>query len=226
MDDGRFARVNDEEIDALIVAAGKTHVIEPRENPQLLDRLRDPRVLERARELLDGGDPSWTTTTILCIERVAYVLHDQQTAEILLAHVASARDKHEVATTLQALSRCKPPEPLPSEPLVALVRRKEWQIWHEAVRCLHLAPADEVEDALLDRMNADKYGLSHVAFELRYFGSRRSLEALEYLLGHETLDVRCIALDSLGERLGAGVLPYARRLGRGRQHQEKWWAER
>ena len=55
--------------------------------------------------------------------------------------------------------------------------------------------------------------------------SPKSLEALEYLLGHENVEVRCVALDSLGERLGPDVLPYARRLGQGRQQEEKWWAE-
>lgn len=113
-----------------------------------------------------------------------------------------------------------------SAPLIALARRKEWQIWQQAIRCLHLGRFEEVEDALLERMNANRYRLADVAFELRYFRSQKSLEALEYLLGHEALDVRCIALDSLGERLGRGVLPYARRLAAGRQHQEKRWAER
>lgn len=159
-------------------------------------------------------------------EELGYVLHDQETAELLLAHAQAGKDKHEVATALQALSRCTPPAPLDSKPLVALARRKEWQVWQEAVKCLHLAPAEEVEPVLLERMNANRYGVTNVAFELRHFRSQRSLEALEYLLGHEALDVRCIALDSLGKRLGSGVLPYARRLAAGRQHQEKWWAER
>ena len=216
--------MTEEEVDELVVAAGKTHVIPPRENPQLLERLRDPRVLARARELLHSGDPAWTTSAILCLERIGYVLHDQETAELLLAHASTATD--EVATALQALRTCAPPKPLDAAPLVALARRKEWQVWHEAVRCLHLAPAAAVEDVLLERMNANRYGLAAVAFELRYFGSQNSLDALEYLLGHEAMDVRCIALDSLGERLGPGVLPYARRLAEGRQHQEKWWAER
>ena len=214
-----------EEIDELIVAAGKTHVIPPREKPALLERLRDPRVLERAREHLESKDESWRHTAILCLERIGYVLRDQETAELLLAHASVARSKYEVATTLNALHILAPPEPLPAAPLVALVRRKEWQVWHEAVRCLHLAPADEVEAALLERLDADRYGLAYVVFELRFMTSPRSLQALECLLGHESLDVRCIALDSLGERLGAGVLPYARQLAAGRQFQEKWWAE-
>lgn len=226
MDDGRKPGVTEDELDELIVAAGKTHVIPPRENPALLERLRDARVLERARERLRSGDPAWTTTAILCLERIGHVLHDQETAEILLTHASTASDKHEVATALQALRTCKPPEPLDSAPLVALARRQDWQVWQEAVRCLHLAPAEEVEDALLERMSEGRYGVADVAFELRYMRSEKSLEALEYLLGHEALDVRCIALDSLGERLGPGVLPYARRLASGRQHQEKWWAER
>jgi len=215
-----------DEIDELVAAAGKTHVIPPRENPRLLERLRDPRVLERAREHLASNDEAWRNSAILCLERIAYVLHDQETAELLLAHASAAKSKYEVARTLDALKICTPPEPLASDPLVALVRRKEWLVWQAAVRCLHLAPADEVEAALIERLDADRYGAVDVAFELRFMASPRSLQALESLLELASLDVRCVALDSLGERLGAGVLPYARRLASGRQFQEKWWAEK
>ena len=43
-----------EELDEPVVAAGKTHVIPPRENRALLERLRDPRVLARARDRLQA----------------------------------------------------------------------------------------------------------------------------------------------------------------------------
>jgi hypothetical protein len=56
--------------------------------------------------------------------------------------------------------------------------------------------------------------------------SDASLAALERLLEHDRLDVRCVVLDSLGERLGPGVVPYARKLGAGNQQQEKWWAQK
>jgi len=68
-----------------------------------------------------------------------------------------------------------------------------------------------VEHALLERLDSDAYGLVYVARELRFMSSTQSIKALEDLLGSSTLDVRCVALDSLGERLGAGVLPFARR---------------
>jgi HEAT repeat protein len=214
------------DVDELIAEAGRTHVIPPRENPILLERLRDPAVLARARELLGSKDESVRRRAILCIERIGYVLHDQRTAELLLHHAVNAKDKYEAMSALDALKNCTPPEPLPFEPLLRLARRREWQVWQSAVQCLHLAPADEVEMALLERLDADREGLVYVARELRYMHSPDSIRGLEELLGHESLDVRCIALDSLGERLGPGVLPYARRLAAGRQQQEKWWAEK
>jgi hypothetical protein len=75
-------------------------------------------------------------------------------------------------------------------------------------------------------VDAEPELLPYVARELRYFSSDASLEALERLLEHDRLDVRCVALDSLGERLGPGVVPYARKLGAGNQQQEKWWAQK
>lgn len=212
------------DVDDLIAKAGRTHVIPPQEDQALLERLRDPRVLERARELLGSSDGSARSEAILCIERIGYVLHDQETAELLLDHADSTKDRYEVMTTLDALKGCTPPRPLPAEPLVRLVRRPEWQVWQAAVQCLHLANPDAVEPALLERLDADAVGLAYVARELRFMRSAASIEALEKLLGHKTLDVRCIALDSLGESLGEGVVPYARRLAAGRNHQEKWWA--
>jgi hypothetical protein len=104
---------SDEELDELIVAAGKTHVIPPREKPALLERLRDPRVLERAREHLESKDESWRNTAILCLERIGYVLRDQETATLLLAHASAARSKYEVATTLNALHILSPPRTPP-----------------------------------------------------------------------------------------------------------------
>jgi hypothetical protein len=213
------------DLDELIAEAGRTHVIPPREDPALLERLRDPGVLARARELLQSKDRSERHRAILCIERIGYVVRDQETAELLLGHADSSKDKYEVSTALDALKGCHPPRPLPSEPLVRLAGNREWLVWQSAVRCLHLAVADEVEPALLERLDADREGLVYVAIELRYMHSSESIRVLEQLLGHESLDVRCVALDSLGVRLGAGVLPYARRLGGGRQQAEKLWAE-
>jgi hypothetical protein len=214
------------DVDELISEAGRTHVIPPREDPALLERLRDPEVLGRARELLGSRDPSERGKAILCIERIGYVLHDQETAALLLDHAGSTKDKYEVMKTLDALKGCTPPRPLPAEPLLRLARRPQWQVWQAAVQCLHLADPDDVEPALLERLDADREGLAYVTRELRFMRSAASLEALEKLLGHESLDVRCIALDSLGERLGEGVVPHARRLAAGRHHQEKWWAQK
>lgn len=214
------------EVDELIADAGRTHVIPPGEDPKLLERLRDPAVLERARELLEAKERDVRHSAILCIERIGYVLRDQDSAEALLAHARSVRSKDETATALTALSRLTPPRPLRAEPLVELARRPEWQVWSTAVQCLHLADAPEVEPALLERVDADPELLPYVARELRYMTSDASRQALERLLGHNRLDVRCIALDSLGERLGPGVVPYARKLGAGSQQQEKWWAQK
>jgi HEAT repeat protein len=213
------------DLDDLVREAGQSHVIRPHEDPALLERVRDPRVLERAAELLESDDSGWRSRAILCIERIAYAKPDQETAELLLRHAESAKDKHEVMTTLTALARCTPPRPLPSEPLLRLARRREWQVWHDAVSCLHLSIPEEVEPALLERLDADKYGLVYVARELRYMKSPESIRALEQLLEHETLDVRGVALDSLGERLAEGVVPYARRFAAGKRREEKWWAE-
>ena len=55
--------------------------------------------------------------------------------------------------------------------------------------------------------------------------SSRSLQVLEQLLEHKSVDVRCVTLDSLGERLGPDVMRFARRLAAG-AHQEQWWAEK
>jgi HEAT repeat protein len=212
-------------LDQLIQQAGRTHVIPPREDPVLLDRVRDPRVLARSRELLRSNDKDWRTLAILCIERIAYAQHDQESAELLLQHATTAKDKYEVMTALEALKTCTPPQPLPAESLLRLARRTEWQVWHPAVECFHLAPANEVEPALLERLDADPHGVVYVAKELRYMTSARSIQALERLLEHETVDVRCVALDSLGERLGPNVVPFARELA-GRTAQEQHWAEK
>jgi HEAT repeat protein len=214
------------DVDDLIAEAGRTHVIPPRENPALLERLRDPAVLARTRELLASKDEGVRRQAILCIERIGYILRDQETAELLLHHAVDAKNKYEAMSALDALKNCRPPEPLSSEALLRLARRRDSQVWQSALQCLHLAPADEVESALLERLEADREGLVYVARELRYMHSPESIRALEELLGDASLDVRCVALDSLGERLGAGIVPYARRLAAGRQQQEKWWAEK
>jgi HEAT repeat protein len=217
--------IADFELDQLIQQAGRTHVIPPREDPALLDKVRDPRVLSRARELLSANDKDWRKRAILCIERIAYAQHDQATAELLLQHATTAEDKYEVMTTLQALKGCTPPRPLPAEPLLRLARYKQWQVWLPAVECLHLAPADQTEPALLEHLDADHNLLVSVAKQLRFMTSSRSLQALEQLLEHKSVDVRCVALDSLGERLGPNVVQFARRLAGG-VHQEQWWAEK
>jgi hypothetical protein len=215
-----------DDLDALVAEAGRTHVIPPREDPALLERLCEPAVLTRARELLGSKDSDVRRRAILCLERIGYARRDQESAEALLAHARSARSKAEAATALTALSRTTPPRPLTAQPLVELARRREWQVWSAAVQCLHLANAAEVEPALLERVDADPELLPYVARELRYMSSDASLVALERLLDHDRLDVRCVALDSLGERLGAGVVPYARRLCAGNQQQEKVWAQK
>jgi HEAT repeats len=215
-----------DEVDLLISEAGQTHVIPPREDPVLLERLRDPRVLDRARSRPGASDRKARTTAILCLERIGYVLHDQETADLLLQHAATAQDKFEVMTTLDALHKCQPPRPLAAGPLVALARRREWQVWQPAIRCLHLADPTDVEQALLERVGADQHGRVYVAFELRYMSSRASLDALERLVRDPTVDVRCVALDLLGERLGHDVVPFARALAGHSQQAAKWWAEK
>ena len=213
------------EIDQLIERAGQTHVIPPREDRALLELLRAPAVLARAAELLRSKIGEERTRAILCIERIGYALKDQETAELLMRHADTTRNKLEIMTTLDALKNCTPPRPLAAEPLLRLARRREWQVWHGAVQCLHLAAAQEVEPVLLERLTSDAIGLVLVARELRYMSSSESIKALEDLLGNPTLDVRCVALDSLGERLGAGVLPFARRFANG-HFQDQWWAEK
>jgi hypothetical protein len=217
--------IADFDLDQLIQQAGRTHVIAPGKDPAVLDRLRDPRVLARARELLNANDKDWRNRAILCIERIAYAQHDQETAELLLQHATTAKDKYEVMTTLEALKGCTPPHPLTAEPLLRLARNKQWQVWLPAVECLHLAPPEQAEPALLEHLGADNNLLVSVAKELRYMTSSRSLQALEQLLEHKSVDVRCVALDSLGERLGPDVMPFTRRLAAG-VHQEQWWAEK
>ena len=217
--------VADFDLDQLIQEAGRAHVIPPREDPALLDKVRDPRVLARARELLSATDKDWRQRAILCIERIAYAQHDQETAELLLHHATTAKDRYEVMTTLQALRGSTPPRPLPAEPLLRLARNKQWQVWLPAVECLHLGPPDQTEPALLEHLDADHNLLVSVAKELRYMTSSRSLQALEQLLEHKSIDVRCVALDSLGERLGQDVMEFTRRLAAGVQ-QEQWWAEK
>jgi len=217
--------IGDSDLDQLILQAGRTHVIPPREDPALLDKLRDPRILARARELLSAKDVDWRKRAVLCIERIAYAQHDQETAELLLQRATTAKDKYEVMTTLEALKGCTPPHPLAAEPLLRLARNKHWQVWLPAVECLHLAPAEQTEPALLEHLDADNNLLVSVAKELRYMASSRSLQALEQLLEHKSVDVRCVALDSLGERLGPDVVQFARRLAAG-VHQEQWWAEK
>jgi hypothetical protein len=214
------------DLDALISEAGRTHVIPPREDPALLGRLNDPLVLARARELLASGDSGTRRQAILCIERIGFSRQDQETAELLLQHASTTPDKYEAMTSLDGLTNLTPPQPLPSEPLLRLARRREWQVWRAAVRCLHLAPPSEAEPVLLERLSTGAEGLVYVARELRYMRSAESLRALDDLLEHERLDVRCVALDSLGERLGAGVVPYARRLATAKQWQAKYWAEK
>jgi hypothetical protein len=213
------------ELDELIERAGRTHVIPPREDESLLALLRQARVLRRAADLLRSKSKEERTRAVLCIERIGYALKDQETAELLLQHADRTQDKLEVMTTLDALKNCTPPRPLPAEPLLRLARRPEWQVWHAAVQCLHLAPGHDVETALLERLNVDANGLVYVARELRFMSSGQSIKALKDLLGNASLDVRCVALDSLGERLGDGVLPFARSLAAGR-FQEQWWAEK
>lgn len=215
----------DDQIDEIIAQAGRAHVVPPYEDPGLLEAVTDPRVLARARALLDDKDKDWRHRAILCLERIGYVRRDQETAQLLLAHAAKTNDKYEVMTTLEALASCTPPEPLQSKPLLELARRSEWQVWIPAVTCLHLARPEQVEPALLERLDASREGLVIVARELRYMTSAGSIEALERLLGHKAVDVRVVALDSLGERLGADVMPYARRLSTG-TFDEQWWAEK
>jgi HEAT repeat protein len=206
--------------------AGQTHVIPPQEDESLLERLRDPRVLARAKELLQSKDRELRSRAILCIERVGYLLRDQETAELLLHHADTTKDKYEVATSLDGLGNLHPPNPLPPEPLLRLARRPEWLVWHSAIRCLHLvAPVDRVEQALFDHLDADRYGLVYVAYELRYMRSVESIQVLERLLGDASLDVRCVSLGSLGDRLGEGVVSHARRLATGRRWEEKMAAE-
>src|SRR6266581_270399 len=151
-------------IDSLIERAGRTHVIPPREDQSLLDLLREPRVFRRATELLRSKNKEERHRAILCLERIGYVLKDQQTAEVLLQHADRTKDKLEVMTTLDALKNCTPPEPLAAEPLMRLVRRPEWQVWHTAVQCLQLASS---------RINGGRKNGSPVSAPPRTFPSSR-----------------------------------------------------
>ena len=215
-----------DELDGLLWQAGRTHVIPPQEDPALLERLEDPRALARAKELLESGDAHVRGWAILAVERIGYALGDQDTAETLLAHAASARNKEEVARALSALQRLSPPEPLSGAALVPLIRHPHWSVWHEALRCVRLVPPAEVEPAVLERLDADRYGLVYVAYALRYLESKPSLRALELLLRDvPVVDVRTVAFASLAERLGAAALPYARRLAESRRIEEKLAAE-
>jgi hypothetical protein len=182
--------------------------------------------LDELRRLLASKDAATREDAIRALGRIGRERRDQETAELLLRHADAAKRRAETEDALAALKTLTPPRPLPPEPLLRLARRREWQVWHEAVQLLHFSTPDEVEAALLERLGEDRYGLVYVARELRFMRSPETLRALDRLLGHADLDVRCVALDSLGERLGAGVVPYARRLAGGRQHQEKRWAEK
>jgi hypothetical protein len=215
-----------DELDGLLWQAGRTHVIPHREDPDLLERLRDPRALARARELLASSDPHVRDWAIVAIERIGFALGDQETAELLLRQASSAKGTDEVAVALEALERLTPPRPLLGKPLAELIRDPRWRVWHQAVRCAHLAPADDVEPALLERLNADRYGLVYVAYELRYLRSDESLQALDRLFEEAPdLDVRTSAFQSLAARLGRRALPYARQLARGRRIEQKLAAE-
>ncbi len=83
----------------------------------------------RARAAAIERQERASTGAILCIERIGYVLRDQQTAELLLGHADSSKDEYEVSTALDALKGCNPPRPLPSEPLLRLARHREWLVW-------------------------------------------------------------------------------------------------
>jgi hypothetical protein len=221
-------------VDALITAAGKTYVMPGFEDPSLLERLRDPHVLERAEELLTAADEDTRHRAILCIGRIGYVLDDQDTAELLLRHAAAhTRKASEALVALDALQALHPPRELPAEPLVRLARRPEWSAWHAAVRCLHLTDAGAAEMVLLERVAAidtmgptDRLGMIDVAFELRFLTTPTSLQALESLLSQPSEELPCVALDSLGERLGAQVLPHARTLAGHRLSTHKWRAQK
>lgn len=198
------------DLDALIEAAGVTHVIPHREDPAVLEQLRDPRVLARARELLAGRDKSRRGQAILCIERIGYVLRDHETAELLLDFAWRTKDKYERYTALLALAHCTPPAPVPSVPLLDLVRHDRRAL-PAAIDCLHLARHEDVEPVLLSlAADADPMVLVHVARALRHMRSDASLAALEGLLEHASTDVPSVALTSIASRLGPGVLPYAR----------------
>src|SRR5205823_14388355 len=88
------------------------------------------------------------------------------------------------------------------------------------------AKPETVEAAVMRRVAVKPEDQVHVAHALRHLGSKESLQALVYLLGAEKVDVRCVALDSLVERLDADALPYLREFTKRRTFEEKWWAEK
>ncbi|MCZ7684589.1 MAG: hypothetical protein M5U28_39790 [Sandaracinaceae bacterium] len=75
----------------------------------MLERLRDPRVLVRAKELVGPPEQKGRHAAILCIERIGYALRDQESAEILLTIAARSQTPYEVGTALAGLARCTPP---------------------------------------------------------------------------------------------------------------------
>lgn len=206
---------SDHDLDSLIEQAGGTHVIPHREDPAVLEQLRDPRVLARARSLLTARDETSRHAAILCIERIGYVLRDQETAELLLDFAYRTRDRYERDAALLGLASLTPPRPVPAAPLLDLVRRGG-RPSPPAIGCLHLAPADEVEPLLLGLADdADPIVPIYVARQLGRLVSEDSLAALVRLLEHRGADVRGVALVALARRLGPAVLPHARRSLRG-----------
>src|SRR5690349_16891378 len=137
--------MTDAELDALIAEAGQTHVIRHREDPAVLERLRDPAVLARAKLFLGSKDKPRRNQAILCIERIGFVLQDQDTAVTLLYFAAGSKDKYEIHTALNALASCKPPRPIPAAPLLDLLARAKPLFCSNIVDCMPLAPHDEIE---------------------------------------------------------------------------------
>jgi hypothetical protein len=79
-----------------------------------------------------------------------------------------------------------------------------------------------VEPAVLERLDADKYGLVYVAHALRHLTSDASLRALEQIFGEAPdMDTRTVSFWSLAHRLGSGALSYARELAGARRIEEK-----
>jgi hypothetical protein len=206
-----------DELDGFLWQAGRHHVIAPREDAAVLEQLREPRMLERARELL--GKEEWA---IIALERIGYARRDQETAELLLDFAANAKKKDDAGTALGGLRNLSPPSPLSGQQLAGLIRHPDWHVWHEALRCVHLVPPDDVEPAVLDRLDADKYGLVYVALALRHLTSDASLNALEHVFAEAPdMDTRTVSFWSLAHRLGSGALPYAHELAGARRIEEK-----